>query len=344
MISVLNWVEGKIGFAAFSLLPFILPLHPHPGLACCRTRGYRTGSPLPRPKASPWDHRSSICIKQANKSAKETSPAEILWLLISKNINSSPSIQNKLSSHQHGRWAHPWCVDLSPLSGCLSSFHGFKSLLRAYDCALEASCQVLSLRSSLFIFICPLDISTWMSNRQSILHKIAPKPCQQTRVVHNISPLGIGNLNKKKAQSYFWPPCFSDTLRLTHQKILPALLSKHTQNLVMGSKAHWSPSLHSSAAQATVIAPQGTPHLPPHSSQTIPFQTHHSSASNRPVLLFPSRLDMLWTPGPSPTSSLTQPTIDTLATLAFCPRVLRQPALAAWNSTPTQDTNQMSPS
>lgn len=95
---------------------------------------------------------------------------------------------------------------------------------------------------------------------------------------------------------------------------------------------------------ATVIPPRVTPHLPPHSGQTIPFQTHHSSASNRPVLLFPSRLDMLWTPGPSPTSSLTQPTTDTLATLAFCPRVLRQPALAAWNSSPTQETSQMSPS
>ena len=33
---------------------------------------------------------------------------------------------------------------------------------------------------------------------------------------------------------------FSPTLHLTHQKILPALPSKHTQNLVMGSRAHRS--------------------------------------------------------------------------------------------------------
>ena len=169
-----------------------------PALPAC---GYCSGSPLSLPVASPWDHQSSICIKQANKGAKETNPAEILWLLISKNINSSPSIQNEVSSHGHGRWAHPWCVDLSPLSGCLSSFHGFKSLLRAYDSALEASCWVLSLRSSLFIFICPPDISTWVSNHQRILHKIAPKPCQQTQVTHNISTPDIGNLNIKSPGS-----------------------------------------------------------------------------------------------------------------------------------------------
>ncbi|OWK17394.1 hypothetical protein Celaphus_00013475 [Cervus elaphus hippelaphus] len=48
------------------------------------TRGYYTSSPLPLPGASPWDHQSSICIKQANKSAKETSPAEILTRALSK--------------------------------------------------------------------------------------------------------------------------------------------------------------------------------------------------------------------------------------------------------------------
>ena len=162
-----NGWKGKLVLPPFPFSPLSSPSIPAQSWSAAGPRSpcmrllHRL--PLSLPVASPWDHQSSICIKQANKGAKETSPAEILWLLISKNINSSPLIQNEVSSHGHGRWAHPWCVDLSPLSGCLSSFHGFKSLLRAYDSALEASCWVLSLRSSLFIFICPPDISTWVS-------------------------------------------------------------------------------------------------------------------------------------------------------------------------------------
>ena len=151
--------------------------------------------------APPWGIPMGPSEQHLYKTGKQRRPGnKPCWDSVTpnpQNIHSSPSIQTEVSSHGHGRWAHPWCVDLPPLSGCLSSFHGFKSLLRAYDSTREASCWVLSLRSSLFIFICPPDISTWVSNCQRILHKIAPKPCQQTQVTHNISTPDTGNLNIK---------------------------------------------------------------------------------------------------------------------------------------------------
>ena len=82
-------------------------------------------------------------------------------------------------------------------SGGLFSFHGFKSLLRAYDSSVEASYPDLSLRSRSFILTCPLDISTWRSNRHLILHKTTPNPFQLSRAACKIPHPRYDNWNKK---------------------------------------------------------------------------------------------------------------------------------------------------